>query len=110
MCLKQKSKIKEQMNRRQFIIGNSLAVMGLCLPFSAKALNFLDDPRLSDFEKKLRPVGRALEFEGYYVWCSSPIEGPDGKIHVFFSRWKKSKSMSGWINGSEIAHAVADKP
>ena len=65
---------------------------------------------LSAFSKKLKPVGRALEMEGYYVWCNSPILGPDGKVHVFFSRWISKKGMSGWINGSEIAHAVADSP
>jgi beta-xylosidase len=48
--------------------------------------------------------------EGYYVWCNSPIEGEDGRIHVFFSRWDAKKGMGGWINGSEIAHAVADHP
>lgn len=98
------------MNRRSFIIGNSLALIGFCLPFSAKSSDVKKDPTLSDFEKRLQPVGRALEFEDYYVWCNSPIEGPDGKIHVFFSRWPKEKKMSGWINSSEIAHAVADKP
>jgi hypothetical protein len=98
------------MNRRSFIIGNSLALISLCLPFSAKSSDVKKDPTLSDFEKRLQPVGRALEFEDYYVWCNSPIEGPDGKIHVFFSRWPKEKKMSGWINSSEIAHAVADKP
>jgi beta-xylosidase len=35
---------------------------------------------------------------------------PDGKIHVFFSRWDSDKGMGGWINSSEIAHAIADKP
>lgn len=98
------------MNRRKFIIGNSLALVGLGLPFSAKSNALEKDPRLSDFEKRLQPIGRALEFEDYYVWCNSPIEGPDGKIHVFFSRWPKAKKMSGWINSSEIAHAVADQP
>lgn len=62
---------------------------------------------VSEFSKRLSPVGRALELEQYYVWCNSPIEGPDGKIHVFFSRWPATKGMSGWINGCEIAHAVA---
>jgi hypothetical protein len=66
------------------------------------------DDHVSAFAKKLKPVGRALEMEGYYVWCNSPIEGPDGRIHVFFSRWVASKKMGGWINGSEICHAVAD--
>ena len=68
------------------------------------------DNYLSRFHKKLQPVGRILELEGYYVWCNSPVFGPDGKVHVFFSRWKAEKKMSGWINGSEIAHAVADTP
>jgi hypothetical protein len=64
----------------------------------------------SAFEKRLKPIGRALELEGYYVWCNSPIIGDDGKVHVFFSRWKEAKKMSGWINGSEIVHAVANTP
>ena len=64
----------------------------------------------SAFSKRLKPAGRALELEDYYVWCNSPITGPDGKTHVFFSRWDAAKKMSGWINGSEIAHAIADKP
>jgi len=64
----------------------------------------------SAFCKKLVPIGRALELPGYYVWCNSPIITPDGKTHVFFSRWKASLGMSGWIKGSEIAHAVADAP
>ncbi len=36
--------------------------------------------------------------------------GDEGKVHVFFSRWKAEKKMSGWINGSEIVHAVANSP
>ncbi len=66
--------------------------------------------KASDFSKRLKPVGRVLEMEGYYVWGTSPIIGPDGKTHVFFSRWAAEKGMGGWINSSEIAHAVADTP
>jgi hypothetical protein len=65
---------------------------------------------ISSFAKRLKPLGRILELEGYYVWGTSPIVAPDGRIHVFFSRWDAKKGMGGWINGSEIAHAVADKP
>ncbi|WP_089685926.1 glycoside hydrolase family protein [Catalinimonas alkaloidigena] len=65
---------------------------------------------LHGFVDRLRPVGRALELEGWYVWCNSPIEGPDGKTHVFFSRWREEKGMGGWLNGCEIARAVADSP
>ncbi|UOQ96795.1 glycoside hydrolase family protein [Hymenobacter sp. 5317J-9] len=97
--------------RRTFLTGLVLA------PF-ARAMAGFSAPRLIDypksafakFSKHLKPVGRALELPGYYVWCNSPIYGPDGKVHVFFSRWVASKGMSGWINGSEICHAVADKP
>jgi hypothetical protein len=65
---------------------------------------------LSDFAKKLEPLGRRLEMEGYYVWCCAPILAPDGKLHVFFSRWKEEYKMGGWIHKSEIAHAVANSP
>jgi len=97
------------MKRRDFIQNTALASALLLLP----ELNFAADPdqgKVSDFAKKLKPVGRALEMDGYYIWCNSPIYGPDGKVHVFFSRWVAKKKMSGWINGSEICHAVADTP
>ncbi len=65
---------------------------------------------ISDFARRLKPLGRILELEGYYVWGCSPITDPEGKIHVFFSRWDARKGMGGWINGSEIAHAIASRP
>ena len=68
------------------------------------------EDKISDFCKKLTPVHRILETEGYYVWGTSPIKDPEGKIHVFYSRWKAEKKMGGWLNSSEIAHAVADSP
>ncbi|HEX2682781.1 MAG TPA: glycoside hydrolase family protein [Ferruginibacter sp.] len=88
--------------RRDFLKTMMLAgcLTGTRLPLQAQQ-------SLSEFSKRLSPVGRALELEHYYVWCNSPIEAPDGKIHVFFSRWPATKGMSGWINGCEIAHAVA---
>jgi len=67
------------------------------------------DSMVSPFERRLKPLGRILELEGYYVWGTSPIAGPDGRIHVFFSRWDARKGMGGWLNGSEIAYAVADR-
>ena len=59
---------------------------------------------------KLKPVGRSLQLQNYFIWCSSPIWGEDGKVHLFYSRWRKEKGMGGWIKGSEIAHAIADSP
>src|SRR5688500_16755671 len=95
------------MKRRDFIAHMTLlsAAMGL------QAWNTEDDGLTpSNFSKRLQPVGRALEMENYYVWCNSPIEGPDGKIHICFSRWDAKKGMGRWIKGCEIAYAVADSP
>jgi len=96
------------MERRSFISALTLAASWSFFPDILKA-GILTEP-VSDFARRLKPVGRVLEMENYYVWCNSPIAGPDGKIHLFFSRWDAKKKMSGWINGSEIAHAVADRP
>lgn len=73
-------------------------------------VNKYSEKHISDFSKKLKPVGRILESEGYYVWCCAPIYGEDGRVHVFYSRWPKKYKMGGWIHKSEIAHAVADSP
>jgi hypothetical protein len=62
------------------------------------------------FPKGLTPLGRNLQWEKGYVWCNSAIDGPDGKVHVFYSRWTADRKMGGWLNGCEIAHAVASSP
>lgn len=106
-------------NRLKFFIMNRRELIKLCLatPFlgaisgsgfgmSEGALSYQSD----DFAEKLSPVGRILEMEGWYVWGTSPIFGPDGMVHVFFSRWLAVKKMGGWINSSEIAHAIAGQP
>ncbi|WP_257669693.1 glycoside hydrolase family protein [Parapedobacter tibetensis] len=97
-------------DRRQFIAGLSMMAVGLPLGAATSRRGMEEHLPESDFSRKLVPVGRALEMEGYYVWCNSPIIGDDGKTHVFFSRWDAKRGMSGWINGCEIAHAVADNP
>jgi hypothetical protein len=81
----------------------------LMLPVAAGFKDFFEDrAKMSPFAKRLKPLGRRLEMEGWYIWCNSPIYAPDGKVHVFFSRWPAQRGMGGWINSSEIAHAVAD--
>lgn len=95
------------MTRKDFISRCSILSAGAVLTFSeANSYFYFDDE--SGFAKHLKPVGRALEMEDYYVWCNSPIEAEDGKVHLFFSRWISKKGMGGWINGCEICRAVAD--
>ncbi|HYG20131.1 MAG TPA: glycoside hydrolase family protein [Ohtaekwangia sp.] len=65
---------------------------------------------IARFSQKLLPIGRNLEWEDGFVWCNSPIDGPDNKVHVFYSRWRAEKKMGGWLNGCEIAHATASSP
>lgn len=65
---------------------------------------------LSAFARGLEPVGRILEDPEYNVWGCSPIYGPDGKVHVFYSRWKNAFDHLGWVAACEVAHAVADRP
>jgi len=65
---------------------------------------------LSSFAQSLTPVGRVLEDPDYHVWGCSPIYGPDGRVHVFYSRWPNAYNHGGWVAACEIAHAVADSP
>ena len=95
--------------RQTLIAGGALFASGLT-SFAAAPDKKYSKKDISRFAKRLKPLGRILELEGYYVWGTSPIVAPDGKIHVFFSRWDAKKGMGGWINASEIAHAVADRP
>ena len=96
------------MTRRAFLMGLAAAPVARC--FSAESQEPYSSEDISDFCRSLQPAGRILEMEDWYVWGTTPIDGPDGKVHVFFSRWPASRRMGGWINSCEIAHAVADRP
>lgn len=48
--------------------------------------------------------------EGYFNWGASIIKGKDGRYHMFYARWKKEFSFTGWLTHSEIAHAVSKTP
>lgn len=92
-------------SRRDFIKASFFLLSGAMMTPSLYAFNASNTPAFT-----LKPIGRSLALADYYIWCSSPIWGDDGKVHIFYSRWKKEKGMSGWIRGSEITHAVADRP
>lgn len=56
-------------------------------------LNGLEDPTLKQ----------------WYYWDGKIIKGPDGKYHLFASRWEQSKGHSGWWSSKAIG-AVSDDP
>ena len=41
-------------------------------------------------------------------WDGQIIKAPDGKYHMFASRWDQAKGHSEWGN-SRAVHAVSDK-
>lgn len=42
-------------------------------------------------------------------WDGQIIKGPDGRYHMFASRWDQAKGHRGW-GGSVAVHAVSDNP
>lgn len=94
------------MNKTYFVF-TLLAFVGI-INLHAQHHSPASDFESSDFCDALEPVGRILEEEDWNVWGCSPIWGEDGKVHVFFSRWRGEHG--NWLDKSEIAHAVADKP
>lgn len=48
--------------------------------------------------------------EDWFLWCPSVIRMPDGKYHLFHSRWPKRIGFLSWLTHSEIVHAVSDQP
>lgn len=61
---------------------------------------------------RITPISQQNIFRDpdYYNWCSSIIKGKDGKYHMIYSRWERTKGFLGWLTHSEIAHAVSDHP
>ncbi len=69
----------------------------------------------------LECLGVAAKRENTHVWGSSAVMGPDGKVHIYAAQWERpikdrfggkapSGINSGWLNSSEIAHYIGDKP
>ena len=66
--------------------------------------------KLSAIASGMSWVGKAVDEPDYYVWCTSPIMGPDGKVNLFCSRWPKEYKFDGWSSHCEIAHYIGDSP
>lgn len=43
----------------------------------------------------------------WYYWDGQIIKAPDGKFHMFASRWDQAKGHGGW-GGSSAVHSVSD--
>ena len=70
---------------------------------------------------ELECLGIAVKHENTHVWGSSPVIGPDGRIHIYAAQWERPEENgfggkthdgknTGWTVSSEIAHYVADNP
>ncbi|RME72755.1 MAG: hypothetical protein D6781_01710, partial [Verrucomicrobia bacterium] len=73
--------------------------------FKGETRLFEREPVMSDFARRLRPVGRILEDPDYNVWCCSPIYDDQGRVHVFYSKWLNEYGHYGWVAACEVGHA-----
>lgn len=80
--------------------------------------SFADGPQsLPKFKLPLSPmadmsyIGKAVTDPNYFIWCTSPLQEADGKVHLFCSRWPNTQfKMKPWTTHSEIVYYVADQP
>lgn len=56
-------------------------------------------------------IGVAVADTNWYNWCVSPIQGIDGKIHIFGARWPAAEGTQGRTGpNAQIAHFISDSP
>lgn len=81
------------------------------LAFLAVSMNSMAQLKQNSLADKWEFVGVAVEEAGYTIWGSSPIQGEDGKTHLFVARWPCELNVDpGWRSHSEIAHYISDTP
>ena len=76
----------------------------VAVPLGAQKFSSLDFTKLIPEN----PEKRIFSMENFNVWCNGVVKGEDGKYHMFFSRWPKTRGHEAWVTHSEIAHAVSD--
>ncbi len=63
---------------------------------------------------KFEYVGKVLQKKGTHIWGASPIQGNDGRIHLYVAEWPiptdASEKFSGWYKHCQIAHYVGETP
>ena len=65
----------------------------------------------SELCRSLEWIGVAVSEPDRCLWCCCPIEGPDGKIHIFAARGEPGAAVEPtWGRTNSIAHYVANKP
>ncbi len=74
------------------------------LPRDAK--NGLEDVSLKNLPRATNSPAEAGAKQWYY-WDGQIIKAPDGKFHMFASRWDQAKGHGGW-GGSSAVHSVSD--
>ena len=70
-------------------------------------------PASGEFARRLLPAprGGGFRMDDYWTWDGSGIRGPDGRYHMFASRWSKQVSFSpNWVACSEVVRAVSATP
>ena len=99
----------ENYNCKYILISVLIAIGCLNQPLSINAQS--DSSSKKSFADHWEFKGIAVEEPGYHIWCTSPIEDDNGKIHLFVSRWPKKYGVDpGWRSHSEIAHYVGNGP
>ncbi len=84
--------------------------ISLICTFSLCAQHTSHKAPLSFIAKNLEWKGIAISDPDYSIWGCAPIQGEDGKTHLYVARWPEKNVSPAWRKSSEIAHYVADNP
>lgn len=99
--------------RRDFLRQSGVVILsGLAGGAVVRAASSAVSASALDLGAAVRPVPLTARFidPDYFIWCGSMTRTPDGKCHLFYSRWPKALGHDGWVTHSEVAYAVADDP
>lgn len=87
-----------------------LLILTLILAESLYSQHEQHKAKNSFIAENLEWKGVAVQDENYSIWGCAPIQGDDGKTHLFVARWPEKNVDPAWRKSSEIAHYVSDNP